>query len=425
MWNNGGRTRTHALLVGSPAINAGDPNFTTPPSFDQREKPFVRTVGGLPPFISGLDIGAYERQSIAQSFFRVEHLIDENDGNTDFGKTSLREAIAAANGSVGPDTITFASALSGTIELVLGELEITDSVTLLGPGAEVITIDAGGSSRIFNITDDNPANVQGVVIDGLTLTGGHSTGDGGAILALEQLTLRDSVITGNSADDDGGALFLVNYGSPAMIENTTFSDNTAVDGGAVNSIFGAAEITGSTFQGNDATGGGGALRTFNSTLSISESSFIDNTSVDQGGAIDMELGGGLSITDSTFDGNMTTASTADGGAIQVSSVAQVSIDDSTFSNNSAGDRSGAIHTISTPLAINASQFVGNSSVFVGGALATSATSTITDSSFIDNSGSHGGAFASRPQPRSVEAASRAIRSPSTVGPSMFPLRHST
>ena len=34
--DNGGPTFTHALLPGSPAIDAGDPNFTPPPFFDQR-----------------------------------------------------------------------------------------------------------------------------------------------------------------------------------------------------------------------------------------------------------------------------------------------------------------------------------------------------------------------------------------------------
>src|SRR5206468_830029 len=34
--DNGGPTFTHALLPGSPAINTGDPNFTPPPSYDQR-----------------------------------------------------------------------------------------------------------------------------------------------------------------------------------------------------------------------------------------------------------------------------------------------------------------------------------------------------------------------------------------------------
>jgi hypothetical protein len=54
--NNGGPTLTHALLPNSPAINAGDPNFTPPPSFDQRGSPFVRVFNGR------IDIGSFEMQ---------------------------------------------------------------------------------------------------------------------------------------------------------------------------------------------------------------------------------------------------------------------------------------------------------------------------------------------------------------------------
>ncbi len=52
--NNGGPTQTMALLAGSPAIDAGDPNLTGLPATDQRGLP--RTTHGH------LDIGAYEVQ---------------------------------------------------------------------------------------------------------------------------------------------------------------------------------------------------------------------------------------------------------------------------------------------------------------------------------------------------------------------------
>jgi hypothetical protein len=58
--NNGGPTMTHALLLNSPAINAGDPNFNPaafdpPLLYDQRNSPrFPRVVNGR------IDIGACE-----------------------------------------------------------------------------------------------------------------------------------------------------------------------------------------------------------------------------------------------------------------------------------------------------------------------------------------------------------------------------
>src|SRR5437762_8872621 len=54
--NNGGPTLTHALLPGSPAIDAGDPNFTPPPFFDQRGPGFDRVVNGR------IDKGSFEVQ---------------------------------------------------------------------------------------------------------------------------------------------------------------------------------------------------------------------------------------------------------------------------------------------------------------------------------------------------------------------------
>jgi hypothetical protein len=54
--DNGGPTLTHALLPGSPAIDAGDPNFTPPPDYDQRGPYFVRVFHGR------IDIGSFELQ---------------------------------------------------------------------------------------------------------------------------------------------------------------------------------------------------------------------------------------------------------------------------------------------------------------------------------------------------------------------------
>jgi hypothetical protein len=54
--DNGGPTFTHALLPGSPAINAGDPSFTPPPFYDQRGPNYVRVYDGQ------IDIGSFEVQ---------------------------------------------------------------------------------------------------------------------------------------------------------------------------------------------------------------------------------------------------------------------------------------------------------------------------------------------------------------------------
>src|SRR5438445_9204295 len=55
--DNGGPTFTHALLPGSPAIDAGDPNFTPPPYYDQRGPVFWRVRNGR------IDSGSFEVQA--------------------------------------------------------------------------------------------------------------------------------------------------------------------------------------------------------------------------------------------------------------------------------------------------------------------------------------------------------------------------
>ena len=54
--DNGGPTLTHALLPGSLAIDAGDPNFTPPPLYDQRGSGFPRVMNGR------IDVGSFEVQ---------------------------------------------------------------------------------------------------------------------------------------------------------------------------------------------------------------------------------------------------------------------------------------------------------------------------------------------------------------------------
>jgi parallel beta-helix repeat protein len=57
--NNGGPTFTHELLTGSPAINAGDPNFVPPPFSDQRGPDYPRVISGR------IDVGSFEVQPTA------------------------------------------------------------------------------------------------------------------------------------------------------------------------------------------------------------------------------------------------------------------------------------------------------------------------------------------------------------------------
>ena len=55
---------------------------------------------------------------------------------------SLRQAISDANNHAGADKIQFAANVTGTIALTAGELQITDSLTIQGPGAASLAIES-------------------------------------------------------------------------------------------------------------------------------------------------------------------------------------------------------------------------------------------------------------------------------------------
>src|SRR5262249_7221006 len=125
--NNGGPTRTHAFLRGSPTLDAGDPAAVagtgTVPLADQRGVGFARVTDGDGAGGARIDIGAFEQQTTTPASFVVDSALDENDGDFSPGDFSLREAIGLANATTGADTITFdptAFATPQTITLTSG-----------------------------------------------------------------------------------------------------------------------------------------------------------------------------------------------------------------------------------------------------------------------------------------------------------------
>ncbi len=76
--DNGGPTFTHAPLQGSPAIDAGDPNFTPPPDYDQRGPGYNRVAHGR------IDIGAFEVQIVIPSYAGQVQAPINADGTSTF-----------------------------------------------------------------------------------------------------------------------------------------------------------------------------------------------------------------------------------------------------------------------------------------------------------------------------------------------------
>ena len=74
------------------------------------------------------------------STFLVENLADSGPG-------SLRQAVLDANALAGADLIGFAPAASGgTIALTGGELSVTGDLSIVGPGAQRLTISGNHAS---------------------------------------------------------------------------------------------------------------------------------------------------------------------------------------------------------------------------------------------------------------------------------------
>jgi Ca2+-binding RTX toxin-like protein len=213
----------------------------------------------------------------------------------DSGTGSLRQAILDANAAPGADRVLFQSALSGQVTLASQLPEVSGAVEILGPGAGKLTVSGNNNSRILYldpVTSDAP-----VAISGLTLSGGRSNVSGGGILNLDaSVTVRDSVISGNSAGagDPGGGIYA--GGGSLTVISSTITGNSAYRGAGIDSLQSAPRpvtIENSTISGNHATLLGGGV------------SFQDP----------FNFGAPLIIRDSTISGNSSSTATYGGGGL--------------------------------------------------------------------------------------------------------------
>jgi hypothetical protein len=208
---------------------------------------------------------------------------------------SLRQAVADANTNSGYDNIFFNTTLSGNIALTLaagGEIQIHDSVYIYGPGPGQLSVTAEqtSGSRIFDV---DPATAGDIVeIDGLTLTGGNVSGNGGAIQNDDALLrVFGALLTGNNASGYGGAIYESgNYdsGQDDFIAYSTFSDNHARSGGGFYSNQDTGQLRSSTFSGNSADAGdGGAVYAFGDALLV-DSTVSGNQATGAGGGVSVD-----------------------------------------------------------------------------------------------------------------------------------------
>ena len=304
--NNGGPTSTYELMPGSPAVNAGDPNFTPPPFYDQRGPGFDRVRDGR------IDIGSFELQG---SVLTVTSASDSGEG-------SLRDVLA---GTGDGDLIQFAAALNGqTITLTSGELVVDRNIAISGPGPASLSVSRDQQApafRIFRVTPGHTVTIAGLAIrNGFAQT--PSNRGGGIFNDHTILTVNNCVLSGNSAESGGGIL---NDGESSgsatlAINNSTLNGNTA--------NFGAGIFTSAASSGS-------------ATLTINSSTLSNNSAANMGGAVFNEGDNGgtgtVTISNSTLSGN---GAVINGGAVLNDGFAGTGITmiaNSTLSGNAAGN----------------------------------------------------------------------------------------
>ncbi len=319
--------------------------------------------------------------------FLVNTIVDEDSGTADpnYGAgTSLREAINAANGNGEADTITFDAAgvfaTPQTITLTLGELPITDAVTITGTGAANLTISGNNASRIFNIDNGDSGTVIDVEIVALTLTGGVTYGGGGGILNGENLTMADAVITGNAAYyySVGGGIY--NSGT-ATLTNCTVSGNFGYSGGG--GIYNAGSVTlfNCTLSGNSGGNGGGIFNDSGS-MTLTNCRLFDNSAGSGGG---IRNSGAATLTNCRLHDN---SAYYEGGGI--ANLGSVTLTDCALSGNTTSGEGGGISSSGSATLTNCTLF-DNSATYNGGGIFMNGGSTkLTNCTLSGNTASYAG-----------------------------------
>lgn len=199
-----------------------------------------------------------------------------------FLSTTLRGAVNAANANADSDVIGFQNGVTGTITLgTAGVFAVDHDLAIVGPAANLLTIDAHGASRIFNSAAGVNFNLAN-----LTLNGGFSDGAGGGairnsgVLIFSGLTIQNS----NTLDADGAGVF--NLGTVVAL-SSTFSGNNAAGGGGgglFNNGAGAIVIN-STFNGNQADFGGGVYNADTKFMFMDQCTISGNHATTSGGGM--------------------------------------------------------------------------------------------------------------------------------------------
>lgn len=356
--DNGGPTKTMALLPGSPGIDVVTSEIRTncQNMFDQRGRPRgrPRTKNAQNEDVYLCDLGAYE----VTTPFVVDTLADGIDADladdrclTAGGACTLRAAIQQANAIPGLDEIALGTgvhtlSIPGTGEnaAATGDLDLLPPVSIRGAGTALTSVTGAGLDRVFEIVPPLPptpsppgigaAPVTTFLRD-LTITGGDAGIDNGGGIALRSaLRLERARLTANDggrgsamsssptgfsfliprplveivdstvdANPGGGALFLSN----AVVERSSLINNVADGGHGGAGEFLFVRFENSTVSGNRSVSEGGI---FAQSALIESSTFYDNQTSSNFGP-----GGVFLLDQSVFRNSIIANNRAGGGSV--------------------------------------------------------------------------------------------------------------
>jgi len=189
------------------------------------------------------------------------------------GSCTLRAAIQQANFSAGADTITLPAGVFTLTRpglddaAVLGDLDITDSLTIQGAGSAATIVDGNGAvtgDRVFQIL----ATAKETTLSGLTVRNGKRV----------------------STFDEGGGIYWDGGGGHLTLNNVVVENNAGYYGGGLYLNYSASgdsvDLSHVTIQGNSATASAGGLGvSFGdfATFALHDSQVKSNTAYEGGG----------------------------------------------------------------------------------------------------------------------------------------------
>lgn len=256
--------------------------------------------------------------------------------------------VTATTGTLKIDNVTFEN--NKFDEVNTGDKQHNGTrgiIRAAGANLEVAKSTFAGNEAVLGGAINVWSNGENTVkITDSTFTGNATKSHGGAVYitgSQVKTTIADATFSKNTSGKQGGALQLAGAGE-TTITNTTFSENAAgTFGGAINATGTKVAATNVIFEGNKAAsadGHGGALFVDGQGASYTQvgGKFVGNSAKKNGGAIRVQNGAHLDLTNVVFDGN----TAANGGAVDTFKAGDVKFTDTTFTNNQTGGWGGAL-----------------------------------------------------------------------------------